>query len=98
LVASFFALFLLGLTEELIFRGILQRSIEKVDPFFAIVLSALAFGAMHSVWVKPLEYVFTTYVGIILAVIYYRTRSLAIPVATHTVINFVLFQIIPYKL
>jgi membrane protease YdiL (CAAX protease family) len=98
LLASFFVFFLLGTVEEIIFRGILQTSLKEIDPLFAILLSAVVFGTMHSIWVKPFEYVFTFYVGAVLALIYHKTGSLSMPIATHTVINFVLFQVIPFKL
>lgn len=96
--ASLSVFFILGLVEELIFRAVLINSMSSIDPFFALLLSSVAFGVMHSVWIKPLEYFFTFYAGLILAVIYYKTKSLVAPVVAHTVINFVLFQMIPFRI
>lgn len=97
-LASLSVFFILGLVEELIFRGVLLKSMIHVDPFFAILFSSVAFAVMHSVWVEPLEYVFTFYAGFVLAVVYYKTDSLIWPITTHVVINFLLFQVIPFRL
>ncbi|MFQ5976131.1 MAG: lysostaphin resistance A-like protein [Candidatus Hydrothermarchaeales archaeon] len=97
-LASLSVFFILGLVEELIFRGVMISSLKMVDPFSAILLSSIAFGVMHSVWLEPLEYFFTFYAGLVLALIYYKTESLTIPVVTHIVINFILFQAIPFKI
>ncbi len=97
IIASFFVFLLLGIVEELIFRGVLQSSLAGINPLFAILLSSLVFATMHSIWIEPFEYVFTFYVGVVLAFVYHKTGSLAMPVATHIVINIVLFQVIPFK-
>ncbi|NOZ76414.1 MAG: CPBP family intramembrane metalloprotease [Euryarchaeota archaeon] len=96
--ASIFVFFLLGTVEELIFRGALQTALEDVNPLFAILLSSAVFSTMHSIWVRPMEYLYTFYVGVVLALIFHRTRNLDCPIVAHTVINFVLFQVIPFKL
>ncbi len=96
--ASISIFFILGITEEVLFRGILQTSIEDINPTLAIVLSAIAFSIPHSIWVNPLEYLFTFYVGVVLSVLYYRTGSLIGPIVIHIVINFMLFQVIPFKI
>jgi hypothetical protein len=97
-LASLFVFFLLGTVEELIFRGTLQTVLKDINPLFAILLSSAVFAAMHSIWLRPFEYFYTFYVGAVLALIFHRTRSLEIPIVTHTVINFVLFQVIPFML
>jgi membrane protease YdiL (CAAX protease family) len=51
---------------------------------------------MHSIWLDATEYLFTFYVGLVLGVIYLKTRSLICPIAVHTVVNFTLFQMIPF--
>jgi len=97
LLASLGVFLILGTTEEIIFRGVLQKILEEVDVLASIVLSSIAFGAMHIIWRSPLEFFFVSYVGLVLAVSRYKTNSLGIPIVAHTIINFTLFQLIPFK-
>lgn len=50
--------------EELVFRGIALRSLEKYGKVFAIVVSSVLFGCFHSNLIQGL---FATLIGIILA-------------------------------
>ncbi|MFA0964725.1 CPBP family intramembrane glutamic endopeptidase [Roseivirga sp. BDSF3-8] len=87
------------LTEELIFRGavlfILLRRIGKSN---ALLLSAAAFGVYHwfsfGLWgnVVPMVVIFTGtgLMGYALALAYYKTESVALPVGIHLGWNFTL--------
>ncbi len=89
--------FILGFTEELLYRGIfLTNTLKVTNSFYAILLTSIIFSAMHSIWLKPMEIAFTFYVGMVFGIIFYVSRSLITPITAHFIINFVLFQILPY--
>ncbi len=77
---------LAALGEELIFRGILQRTFEFVwnNAHLAIIVAAICFGAFH----MQFERIFPlSFLGIILGYSYYYTRSLLVPVILHFLNN-----------
>jgi len=69
-----------GVAEEIMFRGVLFRMCEEgMGTWFAIVASALAFGAVHlgnnaATWVDALDIALLA--GVPLALLYHLTRSL----------------------
>jgi uncharacterized protein len=74
-------------TEELLFRGIVQGELRKAMPeWLAIVLQALIFAAYHMQLVQS-SYVILP--GLMLGFAYYWTRSLWVPIAMHIGFNFV---------
>lgn len=74
------------ISEELLFRGIIHNSIKKVcNPYVAIVLSGLIFGIWHGEFVQT---VYTTFFGIVLAVVYEYSGSLWVPIGMHILNNF----------
>lgn len=71
--------------EELLFRGGATRALlEKYSPRKAIFLSALLFGVFH---LNPAQIVGAFFGGLVLAWVYYRTRSLTLPILIHILIN-----------
>lgn len=89
--------FIVGLIEELIFRSILQTSLEEfLGSAWGIFLSSLLFGIMHSTYGTPYEIVYTFFLGGFLGYLFYRTRSLPLVVMIHGSINVFLFGIIPH--
>jgi membrane protease YdiL (CAAX protease family) len=89
-------IFFVGLTEELVFRGFLQTSLENHwGVYLAIFMSAFIFSIMHSGYssVAYLFYVF--FVGLLLAVLFLKTRSLMFVVLIHGFLNFFLFSFLP---
>lgn len=89
--------FMLGFTEELLYRGIfLSNALKVTDSFYAIILTSIIFSGMHSIWLSSMEIAFTFYVGIVFGIIFYVTRSLMTPIAAHFMVNMVLFQMLPY--
>lgn len=89
--------FIVGLIEELIFRSILQTSLEKfLGSAWGIFLSSLLFGIMHSTYGTPYEIVYTFFLGGFLGYLFYRTRSLPLVVMIHGSVNVFLFGIIPH--
>ena len=84
-----FNVFLIGIIpaigEELIFRGIIQVQLEKIWGALAgIILSAIIFSAIHMQFEGFLPR-FT--LGVLLACLYYWTRSLWVPIVAHLINN-----------
>ncbi len=85
-----------GFGEELIFRYILQRRLQKtVGILGGIVLAAALFTAMHSGYSSVPYLFFVLTVGMILGYSFYRTGSLGFVTIIHGSINFFLFSFIP---
>lgn len=75
------------LIEELLFRGIVFRSLQKVFPvWISIVLSAILFGAYH---MNLVQAVYATFMGIIAGIIYHKTNRLRYPIIVHAANNFI---------
>lgn len=71
--------------EEVLFRGvILHRWARKWGATVAIVLSSLAFGAMHLQ-----GFVFAFASGVVLALVYLHTRNLVVPALCHAGSNLI---------
>jgi len=97
LILIIIMVFIVGLVEELIFRSILQTSLEEfLGPAGGIFLSSLLFGVMHSTYGTPYEMAYTFLVGGFLGYLFYRTRSLPLVVMIHGSMNVFLFGVIPY--
>lgn len=72
-------------TEEFLFRGaILGGLLKKIDPKYAILISALIFGVVHF---NPAQIVFAFLVGLVLGYVYYSTGSLLLPILIHIIVN-----------
>lgn len=81
------AIGLLGpICEEIVFRGgIMKPMLERnVTPWIPIAVSAIIFGLAHG---NLTQIIFATCVGLVFAIVYYRTRSLIITTACHIVNN-----------
>lgn len=62
-----------ALCEEILFRGVIQKSFEKMGAMKSIILTSVLFGLMHHDFQKFLG---TTLLGIIMGIIVYRTNSI----------------------
>jgi membrane protease YdiL (CAAX protease family) len=84
-LAAFVAVVVAPVSEELLFRGFLQPALGRwTGRWAAIVLSAAFFAAAHmDLFAMPTLLI----LGIALAYVYDRTRSLAAPVALHMAFN-----------
>lgn len=90
-------IFIVGLIEELIFRGIIQTRLEEfLGPAGGVLLASLLFGVMHSSYGTFYEIVYTFLAGGILGYFFYRTKSPPLVVMIHGFINIFLFGIIPH--
>lgn len=70
-----------ALSEEVLFRGVLQRSLEQVrTPRRAILITAIIFGILH---LNIVSLVPLICIGIFLGFMAYYTQSLALPIVAH---------------
>jgi hypothetical protein len=67
-----------GFVEELLFRGVLQRTLEhSLDWTTGLILASVLFGLMHSGYGSAAERAFATTIGAVYGVVYDYTDSLA---------------------
>lgn len=71
--------------EEVIFRGIMCKSMARFNKGFAVIFSALLFGIAHMNLYQGIP---AFGMGIILAFVYLRSGSLWVPILMHAVNNF----------
>ena len=71
--------------EEVLFRGLVMKELTRVfRPWLAITLQALAFGVIHGVLFQS---IFAFLMGIVLGILYHRTRSIMVSVVCHSTFN-----------
>ena len=91
--------FFVGLVEELIFRAILQTRLEQaLSVREALLITSLLFGLMHSGYGTFYEILYTCFVGFIMGLAFYKTRSLPFIAVLHGFVNVFLFGILPHYL
>lgn len=73
-----------AVAEEFLFRSILIAEYESVGPAFAVMVSALFFGMIHMDFMRLPAYVWS---GIILALVFYATRSVFASILLHILNN-----------
>lgn len=96
---TFIMVFFVGLTEELIFRSILQvRLSEALSSREALIITCILFGFMHSGYGNFHEILYTGFVALFIGFAFYKTRSLPFVAVLHGFINVFLFGILPYYL
>jgi len=88
-----------GLAEELLFRGLVQRDMTNMLGWkWGLLGASLMFGVMHLTWRSVPELGFTSLAGLIFGYLYYRTQSLTAPIVAHGVGNTILVAVMPYLL
>nr|WP_255679874.1 CPBP family intramembrane glutamic endopeptidase [Methanosarcina sp. DH2] len=91
--------FFVGLVEELIFRSVLQTRLENaLGVWEAIIITSFLFGLMHSGYGTFQEILYTGFVGFIMGLAFYKTRSLPFIAVLHGFVNVFLFGILPHRL
>ena len=72
--------------EEIIFRGIIQKGLinKGVKPWKAILMAAIVFGLVHG---NPWQFVGAVLLGSVLGLVYYKTKSLLLPILLHAFNN-----------
>ena len=89
----------IGIGEELLFRGLIQRDMVNLLGWkWGLLGASLMFGVMHLTWRSVPELGFTFLAGMVFGYLYYRTQSLTAPIIAHGVGNTVLVAILPYIL
>lgn len=86
-------LFLAAAFEELATRGYaFQRLIESITPLGAVLVFSALFGAGHlgNPHVNPLAVANTVLAGVLLSLVYLKTRALWLPIGLHWAWNFLL--------
>ena len=81
--------------EEIIFRGIIQKGLlnKVVKPWKAILISAFFFGLVHG---NPWQFIGAVLLGSVLGLVYYKTKSLLLPILLHAFNNLVSSLLIFY--
>jgi membrane protease YdiL (CAAX protease family) len=73
-----------AVSEELIFRGVLQNSLSsRLRGWIAVLITAAVFAILHTIWRFPPAFI----LGVFLGVLYWRTGSLWPPIVAHLTIN-----------
>lgn len=74
--------------EEIVFRGILQKSLLRkgIKPSYAILISSFIFGAVHG---YPWQFVGAFLLGTVLGLVYEKTKSLLMPIILHAFNNLI---------
>ncbi len=72
--------------EEIVFRGIIQNGLinNGIKPWKAIVFSAVIFGLVHG---NPWQMLGAVLLGSVLGFVYFKTKSLLLPILLHAFNN-----------
>jgi membrane protease YdiL (CAAX protease family) len=87
-----------GVTEELIFRAYIVPRLALVfkNKYMPVIVSALAFSALHYRYLSVHELLFTFLFGIVFAIHYQWYRNISILIITHAIIDFVSFLLLGF--
>ena len=85
-----------GLLEEMVFRGLLQRTSINLLSLWGIGYVAVLFAVLHIGYRSLLDVVFVLAVGLFFGWIVHRTRSLLGVTLSHGLTNIVLFLVMPF--
>ena len=78
---------LIPIVEEAIFRGVGFRLLRKWISFpLATIISAIVFGAYHG---NLVQFVYAGSCGVLLAYLYEKYNSIAVPIVSHMAMNIV---------
>jgi len=92
-----YMLLFVGIGEELLFRGFIQRDMAEAFGWkWALFGASLIFTVMHLTWRSIPELGLVFLGGLILGVLYLKTRSLVAPIVAHGVNNVLLVSVLPY--
>ncbi|MBV8325491.1 type II CAAX endopeptidase family protein [Chryseobacterium sp.] len=81
--------------EEIIFRGIIQKGLmnKGVEPWKAILYASVIFGVVHG---NPWQFISAVMLGCVLGLVYYKTKSLLMPMLLHGFNNLTLSLLVIY--
>ncbi|SMP23851.1 CPBP family intramembrane glutamic endopeptidase [Chryseobacterium profundimaris] len=68
--------------EEIVFRGIIQKGLinKGTKPVNAVIIASVIFGLVHG---NPWQFVGAVLLGCVLGLVYYKTKSLLLPMLLH---------------
>ncbi|MCL4440671.1 MAG: CPBP family intramembrane metalloprotease [Firmicutes bacterium] len=99
LLNLFYMVFFVGIGEELLFRGLIQRNLSSLLGWkWGLVGTSLLFSILHLTWRSLPEMFFVFFAGLIFGIFYLRTGSLISPILIHGLNNTVLVAVFPYLL
>ncbi|MCQ2434602.1 MAG: CPBP family intramembrane metalloprotease [Oscillospiraceae bacterium] len=86
---------LVGYVEEIIFRGLLFKAIEKENTKRGIIISAVTFGAGHIINLLTgqatadtvLQIIYAVAIGFAFVMVFYKSKSLIPCILTHSLID-----------
>ncbi len=80
-----------ALAEELVFRSVVQSTLEKEFSLLkGLLFATILFAAMHTEYGLP-EVTFAFFTGLLIGFLFQKTRSLAFIVAIHGTLNVMIF-------
>ena len=85
-----------GLLEEMIFRGLLQRTAADALQWAGMVYVALLFAVLHIGYESLTDFFFVLLVGLFFGWVVQRTRSLLGVTLSHGLTNITLFLVMPF--
>ncbi len=92
-----YMLLFVGIAEELLFRGLIQRDLIGAFGWkWGLLGASLIFAIMHLTWRSIPELGFVFIAGLILGFLYWKTKSLVAPIVAHGVNNVMLVAVLPY--
>lgn len=87
---------MIGVTEEVLFRGILQEGISReLGSFSGIFISAVVFGAFHSAYGQAPVVAVAAVFGFIYGLLYYFSEDITTVAVLHVTVNMLLFGLLP---
>jgi|SRR3990172_3010059 len=88
-----------GIGEELLFRGLIQKDLTATFGFkWGLFGASFLFAIMHLTWRSVPELGFVFLAALVLGFLYHKTNSLTAPIIAHGVNNIMLVAVLPYLL
>lgn len=79
---------LAGVSEELLFRGVLQSLVGRwTTPLVGLAVASLVFGGLHAI--SRIYFILATLIGVYLGWLLLRFDSLMVPIVAHGLYDFV---------
>lgn len=85
---------LAGVGEELLFRGVIDSGLSRINPWFALIASNVAFGLLHAM--SRNYFLATTGIGLAMHFLANATgeRNLLAPMVAHGVYDYIAFHLL----
>jgi membrane protease YdiL (CAAX protease family) len=85
---------LAGVGEELLFRGVIDSGLSRINPWMALIVSNIAFGLLHAM--SRNYFLATTVIGLAMHFLANTTgeRNLLAPMVAHGVYDYIAFHLL----